>query len=125
MFTVMNDRLQQFLDLEQLSPARLADLLGIQRSGISHILSGRNKPGFDFIHKFLLKFPHVNAEWLITGKGKPYKNSDAAETMAPSQPDLFAETVSGTLPHPAVKTSIRRITVFYSDDSFQEFYPQQ
>jgi transcriptional regulator with XRE-family HTH domain len=69
----MKTRLQQFLQLEQLSPARLADLLGIQRSGLSHILSGRNKPGFDFIQKLLTRFPTLNAEWLITGKGKMYK----------------------------------------------------
>ncbi|MCI1779735.1 MAG: helix-turn-helix transcriptional regulator [Bacteroidales bacterium] len=70
----MNNRLQQFLELENISPARLADLLGIQRSGISHILSGRNKPSYDFILKLLTKFPSINPEWLITGKGKPYKD---------------------------------------------------
>ncbi len=69
----MNSRLQQFLELENLTPARLADMLGVQRSGLSHILSGRNKPGYDFIYKLLTRFPAVNAEWLLTGKGKPYK----------------------------------------------------
>jgi len=69
----MNNRLQQFLDLENLSPARLADILGVQRSGVSHILSGRNKPGFDFIQKLLIKFPSLSADWFLTGKGKPYK----------------------------------------------------
>jgi len=49
----MNRRLQQFLELEQLTPSRLADILGVQRSGLSHILSGRNKPGYEFIHKLL------------------------------------------------------------------------
>ena len=43
----MNRRLQQFLELEQLKPAQFADIMGIQRSNVSHILSGRNKPGFD------------------------------------------------------------------------------
>ena len=72
----MNNRLQLILKLENLSPARLADMIGIQRSGLSHILSGRNKPSFEFINKLLLKFPDINAEWLITGKGKPLKESD-------------------------------------------------
>ncbi|MEA5006001.1 MAG: helix-turn-helix transcriptional regulator [Rikenellaceae bacterium] len=71
----MKNRLQQFLNAEQLSPARLSDIIGIQRSGMSHILSGRNKPSFDFIQKLLLKFPTLNSEWLITGKGKMYKES--------------------------------------------------
>ena len=72
----MNNRLQLILKLENLSPARLADMIGIQRSGLSHILSGRNKPSFEFINKLLLKFPDINAEWLITGKDKPLKESD-------------------------------------------------
>jgi len=70
----MKDRLQQFLELKNISAARLADMLGIQRSAISHILGGRNKPGYDFIYKFLMTFPYVNAEWFITGKGEAIKN---------------------------------------------------
>ena len=70
----MNNRLQQFLELENITPARLADTLGVQRSGLSHILSGRNKPGYEFITKLLLKFPHINSDWLLVGKGKPYKD---------------------------------------------------
>ena len=79
-FTFMNNRLQQFLTLENLTPARLADMLGIQRSGLSHILSGRNKPGHDFMLKLCLKFPHLNANWFITGKGKPYLDSNIPAT---------------------------------------------
>ena len=70
----MNNRLQQFLELENITPARLADTLGVQRSGLSHILSGRNKPGYEFLTKLLHKFPHINSEWLLLGKGKPYKD---------------------------------------------------
>ena len=70
----MNSRLQQFLELENLTPARLADIMGIQRSGLSHILSGRNKPSYDFLNKMLLKFPHINGDWLMTGRGKAYND---------------------------------------------------
>ncbi len=80
----MKDRLQRFLDLEQLTPARLADILGIQRSGLSHILSGRNKPGFDLIQKLLTKFPALNADWLITGKGKVYKENSPSNDISTS-----------------------------------------
>ena len=71
----MNNRLQQFLELENLTPARLADMLGIQRSGLSHILSGRNKPSCEFLTRILTKFPHINADWLMTGRGKAYRDS--------------------------------------------------
>lgn len=79
----MNNRLQQFLELENITPARLADILGVQRSGLSHILSGRNKPGFEFITKLLTKFPRINSEWLILGKGKPYKDMNGETSASP------------------------------------------
>jgi len=69
----MNKRLQTLLEIEHLSPSQLADTLGIQRGGISHLLSGRNKPSFDFLQKVLYKFPDISAEWLITGNGRPVK----------------------------------------------------
>lgn len=78
----MNNRLQQFLSLENLTPSALADKLGVQRSGLSHILSGRNKPGYDFIKKILTNFPEINSEWLLLGKGKPYK--DRNEKIPPT-----------------------------------------
>jgi transcriptional regulator with XRE-family HTH domain len=73
MFTGMNDRLDKFLLAEQLTPAKFADIIGVQRSSISHIISGRNKPSFDFIAKVLQRFPRVNPDWLILGKGEMYK----------------------------------------------------
>lgn len=70
----MNQRLKQFLDMEGLSPARFAEELGIQRSGMSHLLAGRNKPSFEFIQKMMTAYPDLNYEWLILGKGRPYKS---------------------------------------------------
>ena len=72
----MKDRLLKFLNREQLSSARFAGIIGVQPSSISHILSGRNKPGFDFIQKILTKYPSLNAEWLILGKGNMFKNEN-------------------------------------------------
>ena len=77
-YKIMDKRLQQFLELEDLTPSKLADILQIQRSGISHLLSGRNKPSFDFIQGILINFPQINPEWLILGKGKPYKSQISA-----------------------------------------------
>lgn len=107
----MNNRLQQFLELENLSPARLADILGVQRSGMSHILSGRNKPGYEFIHKLLTKFPDLSADWFITGKGKPYKKGEETQIWnAPLKnsqitPELMANsTAENTDETPDIKS---------------------
>lgn len=69
-------RLQQFLEMENLSQAQFAAALGIQRGGLCHLLSGRNKPSYDFIVKLISSYPALNSEWLLTGRGKPYKNNE-------------------------------------------------
>jgi transcriptional regulator with XRE-family HTH domain len=68
----MKERLIQLLDLEQLTPSKFADTIGVQRSSVSHLISGRNNPSFDFIQKTLTAFPGLNAEWLILGQGAMY-----------------------------------------------------
>lgn len=97
----MNRRFQTILDLENLSPAQLADRLGVQRSGISHILSGRNKPSFELLQRVVQSFPEISAEWLITGNGKPLKeqNQAAASGAASSAASSAANSrSSGTTP---------------------------
>ena len=75
----MNTRLQQFLNAENISQAQLADTLEVARAGVSHILAGRNKPSYDFITSLMLRFPKLNIEWLMFGKGKMYKDQTIAE----------------------------------------------
>jgi transcriptional regulator with XRE-family HTH domain len=67
------DRILEFLKVKEISSGALADRIGVQRSSISHILSGRNRPGFEFIRKFIEAFPEVNAEWFIAGRGNMLK----------------------------------------------------
>jgi transcriptional regulator with XRE-family HTH domain len=83
----MKERLLKFLNTEQLSSARFAEIIGVQPSSVSHILSGRNNPGFDFIQKILSSYPSLNAEWLILGKGNMMKNAGVQGTLFPGNPD--------------------------------------
>jgi transcriptional regulator with XRE-family HTH domain len=55
--SAMKERLLQLLDLEQITPSKFADIIGVQRSSVSHVISGRNKPSYDFLHKTLKAFP--------------------------------------------------------------------
>ena len=64
----MNNRIEKIMEVYNLSASQLADKLGIQRSGLSHILSGRNRPGLDFAIKVLEKFPDINPDWLLLGR---------------------------------------------------------
>lgn len=68
----MIKRIKSLISVKNLSPSQFADLLGVQRSNISHILSGRNKPSLDFILKITEHFPSVSIEWLLNGKGEMF-----------------------------------------------------
>ena len=142
----MKGRLQQFLSAEQLSPARLSEILGIQRSGLSHILSGRNMPSYDFINRLCIKFPSLNPDWLITGRGKMYReqiSSYSSEKVNIEKPEnpyqksdylSFEENNATSEPSENEKiTTIRedgnkkkspvKILVLYSDGTFDDFNP--
>ena len=69
----MNRRLSQFLQAENLTQTQLADTLSVARGSVSHILAGRNKPGYDFIVSLARQFPNLNLEWLIAGKGTMFR----------------------------------------------------
>lgn len=72
----MNERVQLILKTKNISASKFADEIGVQRSSISHIISGRNNPSLDFIQKILTRFPDINSNWLIFGKGGMYKEQD-------------------------------------------------
>ena len=72
----MKDRLEKFMLSERLTSSRLAEILGVQPSNVSHILSGRNKPSFDFIEKMLQRFPKINPDWFLLGKGNMYRSME-------------------------------------------------
>lgn len=79
--TIMNVRLQQFLAAENITQAQLADTLNVARAGISHILAGRNKPSYDFLSSLMLKYPRLNIEWMMFGKGKMYKDNETSSNQ--------------------------------------------
>ncbi|UCH14104.1 MAG: helix-turn-helix transcriptional regulator [Bacteroidales bacterium] len=87
----MRNRILKILNNEKLSATKFADIIGVQRSSISHIISGRNKPSFDFISKTINKFPYINAEWLINGKGNMYKDDNKTKESRGEEPELFKE----------------------------------
>lgn len=74
----MNERLALIIKAKDITPAQLADELGVQRSGISHILNGRNNPSLDFVQKLLKLYPDISTQWFLYGEGpmmNPYPSS--------------------------------------------------
>jgi hypothetical protein len=82
----MEEKLRRLMKHEGINSTRLAEILGIQASGISHIMSGRNKPSYDFLLKLLQRFPQINPDWLLLDKGPMYRD----EIKNKSNPSAFS-----------------------------------
>ena len=89
----INQRLVFLMDQYNLTSASFAARLGINRSSMSHIVSGRNKPGLEILQKLLMAFPDINAAWLINGNGDI--SSAGTESIKPS---LFTGPKENPLP---------------------------
>lgn len=87
----MKDRLALILREQNLTPKKLADLLGIQASTISHLLAGRNKPGFELISKIMKQFPEISPDWLILGAGAMYRDEKPSPPPFSPPATLFQE----------------------------------
>ncbi|PBJ15685.1 Helix-turn-helix domain protein [Flavobacterium sp. ACN6] len=88
-FTMVNiddfvKRLEIVLDYYGLNASAFADKIGVQRSSMSHLLSGRNKPSLDFVMKILEVFPDVDLYWILIGRGNFPKNDE--EKILPPLP---------------------------------------
>ncbi len=159
----MEERIKQLLEMERLTPAEFADRIKIQRPSVSHVLSGRNKPGYVFIQKILQGFPTLSARWLLNGEGPVFEDQMIPEKQGKPSPDLFSQTdVRVSAQSPAqekedhsltnliepekertsgnesdfasqIEKTIRfpvnsskkaeRIVIFYTDKTFEEYYP--
>lgn len=63
-------RIQTVMEHYGLSASRLADKCGVQRSAVSHILNGRNRPSVSFLMALSDAYPDLNTRWLLHGKGE-------------------------------------------------------
>ena len=109
----MNTRLKQFIAAENITQAQLADNLNVVRASVSHILAGRNKPGYDFICGLMSIYTNLNIEWLMFGKGKMYKTQEQQtifETHTVDAPVALEDTTDEiglftSLAHPEITVS--------------------
>ncbi|MFI3304812.1 MAG: helix-turn-helix transcriptional regulator [Rikenellaceae bacterium] len=75
----MKDKITYLMKSEGLTTTRLAEILEIQPSAVSHLVSGRNKPGYDLLQKILRRFPKINPDWLLLDSDTPYRNDTVDE----------------------------------------------
>lgn len=138
----MTSKLNQILESEHLTATKLAEILEIQPSGISHILRNRNKPSYDFVVKLLRRFPRINPDWLLLDSGQMYRDdkptATSAETETPkpatentlfdSPTDTYNNMERVDYPQTDIATEqprhtssntkeIERIVIFYTDQT--------
>jgi transcriptional regulator with XRE-family HTH domain len=144
----MKERILEFLKAENKSSAQFAEEIGVQPSGISHILSGRNNPSLDFVLKMLEKYHFLSTEWLLFGRGSMYKDSRMQTLFEENkfsgqekELSIFEndDAIKGNefktaeiAPADSVKKSKNtagpgspgRIIWFFEDNSFEEYFPR-
>lgn len=116
-------RIQSIMSENDLSASSFADRIGVQRSSISHILSGRNKPSLDFLAKVESTFDEVSFSWLLKGE----KTTSAIASFTPTPNEVSTPEKSNIKPietnNPS-KKSDKPVTIvhFYGDGSFETFH---
>lgn len=146
---LLRDRILGFLKKENKTSAQFAEEIGVQPSGISHILSGRNNPSLDFIIKMLEKYPYLSSEWLLFGRGpmdkdqyegslfdELYTDSDKVDIKQGKEHESNEQEIqlienqidtksSDTNEKEKSRRNITRIIWFYENNTFEEFIPDK
>jgi len=114
-----SNRLQIVMDYYQLSAAAFAEKIKVQRSSISHLLSGRNKPSLDFVLKVLDQFKEVELYWLLNGKGDFPKGENNQTATTLTNP-LIKEAINKSK-----DKEIDKIIIFYKDGTFKSYHNEE
>jgi DNA-binding XRE family transcriptional regulator len=137
----LNDKIKQILLDKNLTPSYFADEVGIQRSSMSHILAGRNKPSLDIVQKIIKRFPDLGMEWIMDDYVKPAPSPEVpialqiehilnTEKTAPPVSEEKTSQQKGPpassenprqLPVKSEEKTIERVMFFYSDGTFKAY----
>ncbi|MCB0466322.1 MAG: helix-turn-helix transcriptional regulator [Aequorivita sp.] len=119
-------RLEKILEYYSITATVFAEKMDFNRSTISHLLSGRNKPSLEFVMKLLQKFPEVEMNWLLFGKGSFPATSESKPLNISSKQKLGSNEENNDVVQKAIQINqnskdIERIVIFYNDGSFNVY----
>lgn len=114
-------RIKKLLSFYNITAAQMADTIGVQRSSISHLLSGRNKPSLDFVVKVIQAYEEVDLYWLLNGKGSFPKIEETKPNKKVSSPSHLSDKSSEVLSIEGKSEEIEHIIIFYKDGSFKKY----
>ena len=143
----MTERINKLMKYTKMSASQFADKIGVQRSSVSHVLSGRNKPSLDFVTKILESFSEINPDWLLRGEGNMlndenddlFSKNTISESAKVGKEDSDHENMerkfteipkiiekkekAGRRKGQSGSKSIERIVIFYNDGTFSDHAP--
>ena len=108
----MENRIQKIIDEQGVSLNAFAKEIGVNRSTISHILTGRNKPSVEVLQKILKRFPSLSPDWLLLGNGSMHTKNESIATTSTTKKTSKSES-----------KSVEKVVVFYNDNTFHEYNP--
>lgn len=141
---LIKDRIAHIIRAKNLTATQFAEMMQIQPSNVSHLLSGRNKPSLDFLIKLKDVFPEYSFDWIILGK-KPITLSERPQSVKEelhnnaSSPmvetssnfdDLFSVTEKSeqdainTITETKIEQSkqVKQIVYIYDDNTFEIYH---
>ena len=119
-------RIKVLMEQHELNASSFAEMIGVQRSSISHVLSGRNKPSLEFLAKIEATFDEVSFEWLLKGE----ENKSPVSTPSPTRSEISPRNEPVNIPQkhteeslpPRTSEDIIKIVHYYADGSFDSFF---
>lgn len=136
----VTERILEIIKKSGLTPSEFADKIEVQRSAISHITSGRNKPSLDFLLKVKNSYPEIDTDWLLFGIEKTEdisdksnenssnssspiysKNENSNRIISSSNPNKKTENESRDFQNNSERRKIVRVLLFFDDGSFQDY----
>jgi transcriptional regulator with XRE-family HTH domain len=102
----LNKKIEQIIIDKGISPSYFADTIGIQRSSISHILSGRNKPSLDIIQRILKVFPDIDRDWLLFDNEVPQQNTPQINRQQPINQRISSQNMFDQTPRESIRKNI-------------------
>ena len=113
------ERIGKIIKENNLSASSFAKMIGVQRSSISHILSGRNNPSLDLLLKIHNAFNYISLEWLILGYNSMEKTLEETQNVDKSELIIDEKELSDNK-----QSLLREIVYYYNDGSFERFFPK-
>lgn len=118
----MINRINLILKAKNITAKQFAEEIGIQQSGLSHILGGRNNPSLDFVTKVIRRYPEIDANWLLLGRGEMYAAA-SGQSVIPAQQPMEQTAVVESVVSPTLFDSTPEVVADVEEAAIQPIEP--